>query len=589
MASFDEIVSKMTAAIKGVREAVLGKDVREFIASGYESMLDAYKQLDGNAKQLKEDLDEISDVYYDAGFENYSVTTDLIETENSTRLISAKVTSNKNFNTQNIGYFNVSDGYEFRILEVTGNIGVYTDWLTELSMGAAFTSYDYLRFAVRNKNNTSATITSDEVSIGTNIKEFIHYKKSATKEEVESVSKRIEIIEENNNPFNLNIVSTGKENMMWSWWYYPQVFSFKRVRNKIYWGYTTSDGYTGIAEYNEDTHEIKKNHLKKSDIDDHNGLSVYILPNGTILCAYSGGHNTDNAMHIRLSSVPECIDNFEDEICLESVGTTSYGQIVYAGGKYWLFYRVNNGTWAYRTTTDGINWTPEILLLYSALQYYCRFVPTTDDNIIRMVMASNPGEKFAMIRQCFINIDEGKIYDNDMSTKIGNITDTINKNNVSTIIPLEDGKTQRLFDVAITDPQKTLILYCKFTTLSFNDSVYMLYDSGNNYEICSGGEALWHPKYQDGCAFINTSKIISIRGYEGSDIVEIYDYIDNAVAKNKQVFSEIKGSIPIRNARPIVDVNGNYAVWHRGYYNTTDYTKFNSDAKLYDIINDNLI
>ena len=46
MASFDEIVSKMTAAIKGVREAVLGKDVREFIASGYESVLDAYKRLD---------------------------------------------------------------------------------------------------------------------------------------------------------------------------------------------------------------------------------------------------------------------------------------------------------------------------------------------------------------------------------------------------------------------------------------------------------------------------------------------------------------------------------------------------------------
>lgn len=59
MASFDEIVSKMTAAIKGVREAVLGKDVREFIASGYESMLDAYKQLDGNAKQLKEDVENL--------------------------------------------------------------------------------------------------------------------------------------------------------------------------------------------------------------------------------------------------------------------------------------------------------------------------------------------------------------------------------------------------------------------------------------------------------------------------------------------------------------------------------------------------
>lgn len=60
MASFDEIVSKMTAAIKGVREAVLGKDVREFIASGYESVLDAYKQLDGNAKQLKENVADIN-------------------------------------------------------------------------------------------------------------------------------------------------------------------------------------------------------------------------------------------------------------------------------------------------------------------------------------------------------------------------------------------------------------------------------------------------------------------------------------------------------------------------------------------------
>lgn len=73
MASFDEIVSKMTAAIKGVREAVLGKDVREFIASGYESMLDAYKQLDGNAKQLKEDLAFVSDERISPSMTNFVV------------------------------------------------------------------------------------------------------------------------------------------------------------------------------------------------------------------------------------------------------------------------------------------------------------------------------------------------------------------------------------------------------------------------------------------------------------------------------------------------------------------------------------
>lgn len=53
MASFDEIVSKMTAAIKGVRDAVLGKEVREHIASGMESELDIYKQLNTAVEEAK--------------------------------------------------------------------------------------------------------------------------------------------------------------------------------------------------------------------------------------------------------------------------------------------------------------------------------------------------------------------------------------------------------------------------------------------------------------------------------------------------------------------------------------------------------
>ena len=58
MASFDEIVSKMTAAIKGVREAVLGKEVREHIASGMESELDIYKQLNDAVTSAKDDAEK---------------------------------------------------------------------------------------------------------------------------------------------------------------------------------------------------------------------------------------------------------------------------------------------------------------------------------------------------------------------------------------------------------------------------------------------------------------------------------------------------------------------------------------------------
>lgn len=61
MASFDEIVSKMTAAIKGVREAVLGKEVREHIASGMESELDIYKRLNTAVKEVKTAIIEAID------------------------------------------------------------------------------------------------------------------------------------------------------------------------------------------------------------------------------------------------------------------------------------------------------------------------------------------------------------------------------------------------------------------------------------------------------------------------------------------------------------------------------------------------
>ena len=59
--SFTEIVSQMTKSIKGVREAVLGKEVREHIASGMESELDIYKQLNTAVEEAKTAIAEAID------------------------------------------------------------------------------------------------------------------------------------------------------------------------------------------------------------------------------------------------------------------------------------------------------------------------------------------------------------------------------------------------------------------------------------------------------------------------------------------------------------------------------------------------
>lgn len=51
--------------------------------------------------------------------------------------------------------------------------------------------------------------------------------------------------------------------MIWSWWSYPQVVSYNKTQNNVYWGFTTSKGYSGIASYNNITHKTNKTLLKK--------------------------------------------------------------------------------------------------------------------------------------------------------------------------------------------------------------------------------------------------------------------------------------------------------------------------------------
>ena len=81
-------------------------------------------------------------------------------------------------------------------------------------------------------------------------------------------------------------------------------------------------------------------------------------------------------------------------------------------------------------------------------------------------------------------------------------------------------------------------------------------------------------------AWVGTDTIVCIRSSNGTDIVEIYSYSDNTVELVDTVYSEPIGTLPIRSARPIVDVNGDYYIWHRGFYNPANYTTFNTDAMI---------
>lgn len=381
----------------------------------------------------------------------------------------------------------------------------------------------------------------------------------------------------------LNINREGASDMIWSWWSYPQVISYNNLQDNVYWGFTTSEGYSGVAEYNNVSHKTTKTLLKKvSEVDDHNGVAVTVMNDGRIMCVYSGGHNDDNEIHVRISNEQENIYKFDTDVVLRSSGKTCYSQIIKYRNKYYIFYRVNNKSWAYRYSSNGTKWSAEKIIITAKMQYYCKFMPTTTNGVIRICMTSNPDAEDANIRMGFMNLDTNEIYNSDNKTLLGKANVLSDQFDIIVSKPL--GQSQRLLDVAVTEPEKPMILYATFKyDFATKNSVYNLYDTDKSLEICNGGNPLWNPKYQLGASFIGDNRIVLGREENGFDKIEIYNYDEEEIQLNKEFFSELIGNSFVRNARPIVDINQEVFLWHRGFYNPNMYTNFFTEAKIYDL------
>lgn len=381
----------------------------------------------------------------------------------------------------------------------------------------------------------------------------------------------------------LNINREGASDMIWSWWSYPQVISYNNLQDNVYWGFTTSEGYSGVAEYNNVSHKTTKTLLKKiSEVDDHNGVAVTVMNDGRIMCVYSGGHNDDNEIHVRISNEQENIHRFDTDVVLRSSGKTCYSQIIEYENKYYIFYRVSNKSWAYRYSPNGTKWSAEKIIITAKMQYYCKFMPTTTNGVIRICMTSNPDAEDANIRMGFMNLDTNEIYNSDNKTLLGKANIPSDQFDIIVSKPL--GQSQRLLDVAVTEPEKPMILYATFKyDFATKNSVYNLYDTDKSLEICNGGNPLWNPKYQLGASFIGDNRIVLGREENGFDKIEIYNYDEEEIQLNKEFFSELTGNSFVRNARLIVDINQEVFLWHRGFYNPNMYTNFFTEAKIYDL------
>jgi hypothetical protein len=197
-------------------------------------------------------------------------------------------------------------------------------------------------------------------------------------------------------------------------------------------------------------------------------------------------------------------------------------------------------------------------------------------------MYSNPdlgANTDANIRQAFLHLDTGVLYNSDNATQLG--TSGVSKDSVSVLIAVESGYTkQRLLDVAVTEIARPLVLYAPFS--SGNDSIYKIFDTNEKKEIVVGGTPLIG-SYLLGMSWIGANRIAVAHGSGsngGQDIIDLYSYVNGEVTLEENIATERRGNIPIRNARPIADINGKAFLWQRGYYGAS-YTDFNMDAKIH--------
>lgn len=370
-----------------------------------------------------------------------------------------------------------------------------------------------------------------------------------------------------------------------SWWIYPLATSYKNIRDKTYLGYTTSEGYSGVASIDHNTGQIVKKHLKKAEVDDHNAVAVDVMADGKIITAYTGKRNTDTKLRVRISEKSESVERFDNEILIEMNDITSYAQIYHKNNKWWLFCRTFRD-WSVASSEDGLNWANGKKVVLSDEQYYIKLMDCSDDeNLLRILMYSNPNGTDTNIRQGFFNASTGDILNADGVTVLGNIdTGGVIKDDFDVILPNAGGR-QRLLDIAITPKNETVFAYATFTNYQDVDYKMAYYVDGvlNTVPIVGGGGAIYHPSvYVGGIVFDknDSDTIYLARRVSGVWVLEKWSTSDRTAFINDEEIARSTGSNIL--ARPFVSDKA--ILWQEGYYNPANYTDFLTDIKYKELV-----
>lgn len=377
---------------------------------------------------------------------------------------------------------------------------------------------------------------------------------------------------------DFSIPTVEISNAIYSWWVTPIAVRYVGKFDKTYIGFTDRQGFGGVISVDNRTGRITQSSLKTANPDDHGAVSVAIMPDGRIIAAYSTGHNEDSFVHVRISIKPENVESFGPDVVINAKRATTYSQLIYKNKTWWLFFRMDNSIWAYTSSPDGQIWSEPTLLVNGKMQYYVKVVDTTDANLLRLVMYSNPNAGDENIRLGFFDTQNKELVLPN-GTFLGK--SVVYKEEFPIILPVEPGKNQRLLDVAVTDPGTTFIGYAVFSNAF--DAVYMVaqYKDGeaDRQAIIAAGRSFYLPsKYVGGLVFGQTPDVLYLSRNEGKSwMIERWISADTPfIYHRSKVLARVSGKVAIR---PMLDLNGDGLLWVEGSYDEMSFANFDTNIE----------
>jgi hypothetical protein len=387
--------------------------------------------------------------------------------------------------------------------------------------------------------------------------------------------------------------SVVAEDGAWSWFQDPRAVFIRGEKAQTITNYITRSGTLMVASVNhgDGSHQYYET---KPDwgVDDHNVGSFLVLPDKRIMHFYAK-HNGDG-LFAKISTTPESIINWNDEVIITSQSRITYTHPVYLEdeGLIYVFWRGANWKPMFSTSQDGMSWSePRTLLLDKSnpgneVRPYLK-VASDGKSAIFFAFTNGHPRKEAANSIFFAKYQSGGLFRAD-GTEIGTIQDLpLQLTRASAVYDADkSGNRAWIWDIAIDSDDRPAIVYAVFPSERDHRYYYSRWDGAewHTHEIVQAGR--WfpdtpsgqderEPHYSGGITLHpdNPSVVFLSRQVRGVFEIERWETADLGA---NWVREAVTSRSSRNNIRPVVpqglDRDSRHVLWLTGRY--SHYTRF---------------